>query len=50
MGLVGGCLGCLGCLGMDTDDAGVDDWPMTAEATDAAIAQAEMQVTWFSTR
>ena len=46
MGLVGGCLG---CLGMDTDDAGADDWPMTAEATDAATAQAEMQATWFST-
>ena len=43
MGLVGGC------LGTDTDDAGVDDWPMTAAATNAATAQAEMQATWFST-
>ena len=41
--------GCLGCLGMDTDDTGVDDWPVTAVATDAATARAEMQVTWFST-
>ena len=41
---MGGCLGC-----MDMDDAGVDDWPMTAEATNAANAWAEMQATWFST-
>ena len=41
---MGGCLGCT-----DTDDAGVDDWPMTAEATDAVNPWAEMQVTWFST-
>ena len=34
---------------MDIDDAGVDDWPMTVLATNAATAQAEMQVTWFST-
>ena len=34
---------------MDTDDAGADDWPMTAEATNAATARAEMQATWFST-
>ena len=31
------------------DDAGADDWPVTAWAIDAANAWAEMQVTWFST-
>ena len=41
---MGGCLGCT-----DTDDASVDDLPVTAEATDAANAQAEMEATWFST-
>ena len=35
-----------GCLGTDTD---MDDWPITAEAMDAATVWAEMQVTWFST-
>ena len=31
------------------DDAGADDWPMTAVATNAATALVEMQVTWLST-
>ena len=31
------------------DDADVDDWHMTAVATDAATVWAEIQATWLST-
>ena len=34
---------------MEMDDAGADDWPVTAVAIDAANVWAEMQVTWFGT-
>ena len=34
---------------MEMDDAGADDWHVTAVAINAANVQAEMQMTWFGT-